>query len=77
MFFYFRSVLSTTNQGRVKFMGFSSKLSKLYLSESEFNHFSIASLAYVFFNKSFKSTAGLLYFINLQLVIPGIAWILL
>ena len=33
MVFDFRCVLSSTNQGRVKLLGFYSKLSKLYLSQ--------------------------------------------
>ena len=45
-------------EGRVKFMGFYSKLSKLLLKESEFSHFTIVSLVHLFFNKQFKSTAG-------------------
>ena len=44
MVFHFRCVLSCTNLGMVKLLGFYSKLSKLYLSFSQsFTNFSIVT----------------------------------
>ena len=75
--FVCRCVLCWTNRGLVKLWLFYSKFLPNSNYLSELLHHSYPSLGMSFINKLFNLIACLLYFINLQLVIPVRTWILL
>ena len=75
--FVCRCVLCWTNRGLVKLWVFIPNSLQIQTNSQSLLIHSYPSLACYLFNKLFNSIACLLYFINLQLVIPGRTWILL
>ena len=72
-----RCVLYWTNRGFVKLWVFIPNSFQILNTCQSYQLHLYPSLGILFINKLFNSIACLLYFINLQLVIPGRTWILL